>query len=56
VRDADEIARRERVWDAVLAEMELETGLEAGALPPSEFQRLLGDKVDLRAFAQRRQR
>jgi nucleoside-diphosphate-sugar epimerase len=56
VRDADEIARREQVWDKVLAEMELETGLEAGALPPAEFQRLLADKVDLRAFAQRRQR
>jgi len=56
VRDADEIARREQVWDKVLAEIELETGLEAGALPPAEFQRLLGDKVDLRAFAQRRQR
>jgi nucleoside-diphosphate-sugar epimerase len=50
VRDADEIARRERVWESVLAQIELETGHEAGALAPPNFQRLLAEKVDLRTF------
>jgi hypothetical protein len=53
VRDPDEVARREKAWSDVIAEIELETGLEAGALAPAEFQRLLADKVDLRAFTQR---
>jgi hypothetical protein len=51
VRDADEIARRERVWEAVLEEMELETGHEAGAMPPADFRKLLAAKVDLRTFS-----
>ena len=32
VKDLDEIARRERVWDQTLAAIEHETGLEAGAV------------------------
>ena len=53
VRDLDEIARRERVWERALEQIELETGHEAGALPPPDFQRLLAEKIDLRAFQPR---
>jgi hypothetical protein len=53
VKDQDEIARRERVWEATLAAIELDTGHEAGAIDPSEFRRLLADRVDLKAFRAR---
>jgi nucleoside-diphosphate-sugar epimerase len=54
VKDQDEIARRERVWEETLAGIELDTGHEAGAIDPSEFRRLLADRVDLKAFRARR--
>jgi len=53
VRDLDEVARRERVWERALGQIELETGHEAGALPPRDFQRLLAEKIDLRTFKPR---
>lgn len=53
VRDPDEVARRERVWEGALEQIELETGHEAGALPPPAFQKLLAEKVDLRTFKPR---
>jgi len=53
VKDLDEIARRERLWDEALAEIEFETGRQAGALPPREFRRLLESWVDLRGFKPR---
>jgi nucleoside-diphosphate-sugar epimerase len=53
VKDADEIARRERVWDETLAAIELDTGHEAGAIRPSDFRRLLADRVDLKVFRAR---
>jgi nucleoside-diphosphate-sugar epimerase len=53
VRDLDEIARRERLWERSLEQIELETGHEAGALPPADFQRLLAEKIDLRTFQPR---
>ncbi|HET8648006.1 MAG TPA: SDR family oxidoreductase, partial [Vicinamibacteria bacterium] len=40
VRDADEVARRERVWEKALEQLELETGHEVGALPPPAFRKL----------------
>jgi nucleoside-diphosphate-sugar epimerase len=54
VRDLDEIARRERVWDQTLADIERDTGHEAGAIPARDFQHTLADRVDLRAFKARR--
>ena len=53
VRDLDEVARRERAWERALAQIELETGHEAGALPPPDFQRLLAEKIDLRTWTPR---
>jgi nucleoside-diphosphate-sugar epimerase len=53
VKDLDEIARRERVWEETLAGIELDTGHEAGAIAPSEFRKLLADRVDLKAFRAR---
>jgi hypothetical protein len=53
VKDLDEVARRERVWEETLADIERDTGHEAGAISARDFQRQLGDRVDLKAFRAR---
>ncbi len=53
VRDLDEIARREHVWERILGEIEHTTGREAASIPPSEFRRLLGHRLDLKGFKER---
>jgi nucleoside-diphosphate-sugar epimerase len=53
VRDADEIARRERVWAEAVTRIEKRTGHEAGAIKPPEFRRLIGEEIELVAFAPR---
>jgi nucleoside-diphosphate-sugar epimerase len=50
VRDPDEIARRERLWSKTLDVIEFETGRQAASIPPDEFRRLLGQKLELKAF------
>jgi len=54
VRDADEVARRERLWSAALERIERETGHEAGAIRPADFRRLLGGEIDLATFIARK--
>lgn len=46
IRDLDEIARRERIWDQFIADLERTTGSPAGALAPAEFQRALDAALD----------
>jgi nucleoside-diphosphate-sugar epimerase len=46
VRDADEVARRERVWRRAVDDIEYATGRDAAALPPAVFRRLLQQRVD----------
>ena len=53
VRDPDEVARRERLWEKAIDEIEYETGRQAGSIRPREFRRLLAEKIDLRAFRER---
>ncbi|MCL4821853.1 MAG: SDR family oxidoreductase [Vicinamibacteria bacterium] len=53
VRDPDEIARRERLWDALCTELELETGHEVGAIEPGEFRALVHEKLDVVDFVRR---
>jgi nucleoside-diphosphate-sugar epimerase len=50
VRDPDEIARRERLWQETLEEIEYTTGRQAGAIPAGEFRRLLSERIELRTF------
>lgn len=54
VKDLDEIARRERAWDEAIADIERETGHEAGAVSAGEFRRLIADRIELRGFRARR--
>ena len=56
VRDPDETARRERVWEAAVDAIQDQTGHEAGAVPAPEFRRLIADRIDLRTFGLRRSR
>lgn len=53
VRDPDEIARREHVWEKALARIEARTGHQAGALRPREFRERLSEELDLEAFSLR---
>ena len=53
VRDADEIARREQVWEQAIDAIEYETGREVAAIPPREFRQLLADRVELASFKPR---
>jgi nucleoside-diphosphate-sugar epimerase len=54
MRDADEVARRERVWQKAIETIEMRTGHEIGALAPADFRRLIAEEIDLRAFQPRR--
>ncbi len=53
VKDADEIARRERLWENVIDEIEYDTGRQAASMRPREFRALLADRIDLRRFERR---
>ena len=53
VRDQDEIARRERLWENAIDETEYETGRQVASMRPREFRRLLGERLDLRTFRER---
>jgi hypothetical protein len=50
VRDADETARREQVWTTAIEVIEHRSGHQIGALPAADFQRLIDEEIDLRAF------
>jgi nucleoside-diphosphate-sugar epimerase len=54
VRDADEIARRERRWETALLRIEARTGHQAGALRPREFRERLAEELDLESFSLKR--
>ncbi len=53
VRDLDEIARREFLWEKVLSDVEHRTGRQVASLPPDEFRRFLTQRIDLKAFTER---
>jgi hypothetical protein len=50
VRDQDEIARRERLWEDAIDAIEYKTGRQVAAIPAPEFRGLLAEEIDLRAF------
>jgi nucleoside-diphosphate-sugar epimerase len=50
VRDADEIARRERLWEEAIEEIEFESGRQVTSMRSAEFRRLLGQRIELRSF------
>ncbi|HSD25936.1 MAG TPA: SDR family oxidoreductase [Vicinamibacteria bacterium] len=50
VRDPDEVARRERLWENTIDEIEYETGRPVASMRPQEFRRLVAERIDLRTF------
>jgi hypothetical protein len=53
VRDADEVARRERVWARAIDDIEFATGRRAARMPAPQFRELLAQRIDLAAFQPR---
>jgi nucleoside-diphosphate-sugar epimerase len=56
VRDPDEIARREKLWEEAIGAVEAASGRHAAALTREEFLRQAGGRIDLRTFRPRRTR
>jgi nucleoside-diphosphate-sugar epimerase len=54
VRDASEIARRERLWDGTIEAIEFDSGRQVASLSPREFRRLFSERLDLATFLPRR--
>ncbi len=54
VRDPDEVARREKVWEETIEAVEATSGRHAADLTPEEFRRKMGSRIDLRSFRARR--
>ena len=53
VRDLDEIARREVIWEQACTTLEHKTGLEVGALTADDFRRLIAEEITLKTFQAR---
>ena len=53
IRDADEISRREKVWQEVVEAIGSESGLPVGAIPAAEFRRRLGEYLDETSFTRK---
>jgi nucleoside-diphosphate-sugar epimerase len=53
VRDGDEVARRERLWQKALEAIEFSSGREVASLSAGEFRRLLAGEIDLKTFRPR---
>lgn len=56
VRDADEVARRERLWAGALEDIEYATGRQVGAIPAGEFRALLAEEIEIEGFEPRHPR
>jgi len=56
VRDPDEVARREQVWEEALSAIELKHGHEAGSIHAGDFRRLLAAEIDIKTFKVRSRR
>jgi nucleoside-diphosphate-sugar epimerase len=54
VRDPDEVARRERLWERTIEAVEAATGRHGAALGADEFRSEMGARMDLRTFRARR--
>jgi nucleoside-diphosphate-sugar epimerase len=55
VRDADEVARRERLWEETIDALEFESGRQVASMGAQEFRRVLATRVDLKDFRPRRE-
>jgi hypothetical protein len=50
VRDPDEVARREKLWEDAIDAVEYKSGRQVASIPAREFREMLAGEVDLRTF------
>lgn len=50
VRDAVEMARREKVWEVVIERIERESDRKAAQIPPREFRRMVAAMLNVESF------
>jgi nucleoside-diphosphate-sugar epimerase len=55
VKDPDEIARREALWEKAIDSVEYRTGRQASSMSAVEFRLEMGAELDLRTFEPRRE-
>lgn len=53
IRDPDEIARRERIWDQAIEAIEMDSGHEAASVGSEDFRQLLEAELEVRTFRPR---
>jgi nucleoside-diphosphate-sugar epimerase len=53
VRDGDEVARREGIWEEAIDAIEFESGRQVASMSAAEFRRLLASRVDLKSWEPR---
>jgi nucleoside-diphosphate-sugar epimerase len=53
IRDDDEVARRELLWEKAIDQVELQTGQQIASIRPDEFKRLISQVIDLKTFRPR---
>ncbi|HEX5856245.1 MAG TPA: hypothetical protein VFZ57_11550, partial [Thermoanaerobaculia bacterium] len=53
VRDLDEIARREHLWEKALGAIEHHVGRQVASLLPEEFRRHLVQRLELKGFTEK---
>jgi hypothetical protein len=53
IKDEDEISRRERIWTEFVVALEVEASIEAGAMPPADFQKAVFATFDLEDFTRK---
>ena len=53
VREADEVSRRERLWQFAIEDIEFTTGRQAGSLSAGEFRQKLEARIEPQAFRPR---
>ncbi len=53
IRDEEEIARREAIWEKVIDRIELRTGRQIASIPADEFRRLMTQDLDVKTFRER---
>ena len=53
VRDLDEVARREHVWERAIERIEFKTGRQVASIPAEEFRSLLATEIDMKTFKEK---
>lgn len=53
VRDLDEVARREHIWEKALQRIEFKTGRQVASISAEEFRTQLSSEIDIKSFREK---